>query len=179
MKPSNPLHAVPLQYDEIDSPVGTVLIAVEGARLAALDFSGDEARMTALLEKRYGTGVFSQRMVKTVDPCGFSAKLRAYFAGDLRALDAIAVTTGGTPFEQACWQALRAIPPGTTASYGQQAARLGKPRAMRAVGRTNGLNPIALVLPCHRVVGADGSLTGYAGGLWRKEWLLKHEGAAR
>ena len=175
MKPL--LNTSTLLYDTIATPIGRALIAVDGEHLAALDFEGYEPRMEALLEKRYGAGVFKQRLVKSHDPCGFSSKVSAYFAGDLRALDAIPVSTGGTAFEQACWQALRTIPAGTTATYGEQAARLQNPKAVRAVGRTNGLNPIAIVLPCHRVVGANGKLTGYAGGLWRKEWLLKHESA--
>ena len=165
-----------LLFDEIDSPIGMVLIAVDDGKLCALDFAGDETRMEALLEKRYGSGIFRQGMVKKPNPCGFSDKVRHYFAGELSALETIPVATGGTAFQQACWQALRHIPPGSTASYGEQAARLSNPKAVRAVGRTNGLNPVALVLPCHRVVGANGTLTGYAGGLWRKEWLLKHEG---
>ena len=166
-----------LDYDEIDSPIGKVLIAVDEGKLCALDFAGFEERMQALLEKRYGVGIFRQGMVKKPNPCGFSEMLLAYFSGELNALDRIPVSTGGTAFQQACWRALREIPPGITATYGEQAARLANPKAVRAVGRTNGLNPVALVLPCHRVVGANGTLTGYAGGLWRKEWLLKHEGA--
>ncbi|HET8842556.1 MAG TPA: methylated-DNA--[protein]-cysteine S-methyltransferase, partial [Ktedonobacteraceae bacterium] len=103
--------------------------------------------------------------------------LRAYLAGDPRSLDAIPVDTGGTAFQQQVWSALRSIPLGTTTTYGELAASLGKPKAYRAVGATNALNPIAIVLPCHRVVGADASLTGYAGGLHRKDWLLRHERA--
>jgi methylated-DNA-[protein]-cysteine S-methyltransferase len=111
----------------------------------------------------------------TTDPCGFSSQVRSYFAGDYHCLDTIPVSTGGTPFQQQVWFALRTIPPGKTITYGELAAKLGKPTAYRAVGGTNALNPIAIVLPCHRVVGANASLTGYAGGLERKQWLLEHE----
>jgi methylated-DNA-[protein]-cysteine S-methyltransferase len=111
------------------------------------------------------------------DPAGISSRLRAYFGGDLAALDAIEVDTGGTSFQQDVWRALREIPVGKTVSYGELARRIGRPSATRAVGLTNGLNPCAVVVPCHRVIGADGSLTGFGGGLHRKRWLLEHEGA--
>jgi methylated-DNA-[protein]-cysteine S-methyltransferase len=102
--------------------------------------------------------------------------LRAYFAGDLHALDTIAVDPlGGTPFQRRVWLALRSIPAGTTVSYQMLARRIRAPKAMRAVGAANGANPVPIVLPCHRVIGADGSLTGYGGGLPRKRWLLRHE----
>jgi methylated-DNA-[protein]-cysteine S-methyltransferase len=100
----------------------------------------------------------------------------AYFGGDLHAIDHIPVDVGGTPFQHQVWLALRSIPAGHTATYAEQARRINHPTATRAVGRTNGLNPIAIILPCHRVVGSNGALTGYAGGLHRKAWLLQHEG---
>ena len=103
--------------------------------------------------------------------------LARYFAGALDALDDINVVPVGTDFQRAVWLALREIPAGQTISYGQLAARLGRPRAVRAVGAANGANPLPIVLPCHRVVGSDGSLTGYGGGVERKTWLLRHEGA--
>ena len=115
-------------------------------------------------------------LLPTSNPCGFSTRVHDYFAGDYHALDAIAVNTGGTPFQQQVWSTLRSIPVGTTLTYGTLAAQVGRPTAYRAVGATNGLNPVAIVLPCHRVVGANASLTGYAGGIERKEWLLQHEG---
>ena len=104
--------------------------------------------------------------------------LAAYFDGDLASIDGIECATGGTPFQRAVWKALRDIPAGRTESYGQLAARIGVPKAVRAVGLANGANPIGLVVPCHRVIGANGSLTGYGGGIERKRWLLNHEGAA-
>ena len=161
-----------LCFDEIPSAIGTVLLVTDGARLCALDYVGYEQRMTDLLKPRYG----SVRLKKSPDPCGFSSRIRAYLHGEYRALDEIPVSTGGTLFQQRVWTALRTIPPGTVMSYGEMAAQLGQPRAFRAVGAANALNPIAIVVPCHRLVGANGSLTGYAGGLERKRLLLEHEG---
>lgn len=162
-----------VQLDSFDSPIGTILLVVDGERLCSLDFMEYEQRMMLLLKRRYSS---SLSFTSTTNPCGFRSRLHDYFAGDYSALDTIPVTTGGTVFQQHVWSALRTIPPGTTMTYGTLAAHLGKPTAYRAVGRTNALNPIAIVLPCHRVVGADASLTGYAGGLERKRWLLQHEG---
>ena len=104
--------------------------------------------------------------------------VEAYFDGDAQALDGLAVKTGGTAFQRSVWAALRDIPAGETRSYGQLAAAIGSPRAVRAAGLANGQNPIAVIVPCHRVIGANGTLTGYAGGLERKKWLLAHEAAA-
>lgn len=104
-------------------------------------------------------------------------RLHAYFDGDLEALDAIEVEHQGTEFQRAVWAELRRIPVGKTISYRELAIRVGRPKAMRAVGAANGQNRIAIVVPCHRVIGADGTLTGYAGGLERKRWLLEHERA--
>ncbi len=103
--------------------------------------------------------------------------IEAYFAGDLEALDRIAVDPEGTPFQLRVWKALRRVRSGRTVSYGALAKRIGSPSAVRAVALCNARNPVALVIPCHRVIGADGSLTGYGGGLNRKRWLLEHEGA--
>jgi methylated-DNA-[protein]-cysteine S-methyltransferase len=158
--------------DYIDSPVGTVVIVVDGEEMCSLDFTATEQRMLALLRRRYG----QFRLVPTINPCGFSDLVRGYFLSNYHCLDAIPVNTGGTPFQRQVWSALRTIPPGTTTTYGRLAAQLEKPTAYRAVGAANALNPVALVLPCHRVIGADSSLTGYAGGLACKQWLLQHEG---
>src|SRR5688500_16265974 len=105
--------------------------------------------------------------------------LTAYFDGELAAIDRIPVEAIGSEFQQRVWAELRKIPVGTTTSYGALAKKLGKPGASRAVGLANGSNPIGVVVPCHRVIGADGTLTGYGGGLPRKQWLLEHEGAIR
>ncbi|GCF07575.1 methylated-DNA--[protein]-cysteine S-methyltransferase [Dictyobacter arantiisoli] len=161
-----------LLYDTVESPIGPIVLVVDGERLCSLDYTDYEPRMLRLLEQRYR----SIHLQPAIDPCGFSSSLRAYLAGDYHSLDTIPVSTGGTPFQQQVWQALRNIPSGTTITYGELAARLGNPTAYRAVGGTNALNPVAIVLPCHRVVGANQSLTGYAGGLERKQWLLQHEG---
>ncbi len=127
--------------------------------------------MMKLLHKRYR----SFELVESKLP-EFSSKIRAYLDGDYGSLEDIPLNAGGTDFQQLVWQNLRTIPVGSTASYGQIAANLGKPTAARAVGMANSLNPIGIVVPCHRVIGASGKLTGYAGGLERKQWLLQHEG---
>jgi methylated-DNA-[protein]-cysteine S-methyltransferase len=104
------------------------------------------------------------------------AVLTRYFGGETTAIDAVAVEMNGTPFQKTVWAALRRIPCGTTISYAELARRIGEPAAVRAVGTANGANPVALIVPCHRVIGSNGSLTGYGGGLDRKQWLLTHEG---
>jgi methylated-DNA-[protein]-cysteine S-methyltransferase len=162
-----------LLTDHILSKLGTLVIVVRDGRLCAADFEDCRARILASIESRYGTVEFE----RTADPFGIRTRLLAYFAGDLRAIDTLVVETGGTPFQQEVWIALRAIPAGSTVTYTDLARKVGRPAAIRAVGTINGRNPLAIVVPCHRVVGSDGSLTGYAGGLWRKRWLLTHEGA--
>jgi methylated-DNA-[protein]-cysteine S-methyltransferase len=164
-----------LNYDQLESPIGSILLAVEGGQLCALEFADSETRFAASLRRRYG----SVSLHAAADPCEFSSRLRAYFAGELHTIDGIAVCTGGTSFQQQVWAALRAIPPGTTRSYGALAAQLGNPAAARAVGAANGRNPISIVIPCHRLIGSDGRLVKYGGGMDRKGWLLRHEGAMR
>ncbi len=161
-----------LQIDRIESPLGSILLVTDGVSLCALDFAGYETRMICLLQKRYS----SVELMDAIDPQGFSSKIRTYLAGDYSSLDNIPVNASGTDFQQLVWQGLQTIPVGTTLSYGELATKLGKPTAARAVGMANSLNPIAIVVPCHRVIGAKAKLTGYAGGLDRKQWLLKHEG---
>lgn len=112
-------------------------------------------------------------------PSSACLALARYFAGDLAAIESVDVSFGGTPFQRQVWAALRRIPAGRTISYTTLAAEVGRPRAVRAVGTANGSNPIGIVVPCHRVIGADGSLAGYAGGVARKQWLLEHEGRRR
>ncbi len=164
---------MPLLIDHLESPVGEVLILTDGEKLCALDFRGYEDRMNRLLEPRFD----GQKWQDADDPQGVSSKLKAYFEGDVTAVDDIPVDTGGTAFQQRVWAALRKIPAGRTATYGELATKLGNSNASRAVGLANSLNPVAIVVPCHRVIGANGTLTGYAGGLDRKKWLLEHEGA--
>lgn len=160
-----------LQLDRIASPIGELVLVVDGVELVALDYAEYEQRMLRLLGRRYGEFALEPE----ADPHGYSRRVQAYLAGDMAALNVIPVSTGGTPFQRQVWSALREIPAGSVISYGQLAAKLGRPNAARAVGMSNSLNPIAIVLPCHRVVGANNSLTGYAGGLERKAWLLEHE----
>jgi len=162
-----------LQIDRVPSPIGLVLLVANGTSLVSLDFEGYEARLHALLAKRYR----HYRLVEASNPLGASSRLEAYFAGEVAGLDDIPVDTGGTDFQREVWGGLRRIPSGAVMSYGQLAASLGRPKASRAGGDANSLNPVAIVLPCHRVIGSNRSLTGYAGGLERKRWLLAHERA--
>lgn len=163
-----------LGLTRLASPLGTMLVSFDAeGNLRTLDFETHEARMRALLARQNGP----HELVGAVAPVAIARAMEAYFAGDLRAIDALPVATGGTAFQREVWAVLREIPAGTTTSYGALAARLGKPGASRAVGLANGANPVGIVVPCHRVIGADGMLTGYGGGLPRKKWLLAHEGA--
>lgn len=164
-----------LRFDTVPSPLGPLTLVASAQAACALDFADGDPHLRAWLKKRFG----SVSLRRARDPHGYSTRLRAYFAGDLDALEEIAVDTGGTAFQRGVWIRLRGIAAGTTVSYGDIARALGHPTAARAVGAAAGRNPIALVIPCHRVVGADGSLTGYAGGLSRKRWLLAHEGIRR
>ncbi|MFT4911907.1 MAG: methylated-DNA-[protein]-cysteine S-methyltransferase [Brevundimonas sp.] len=158
--------------ERISTPVGTVLLVTDGeGAVRALDFDDYEPRMLRLLARHYGPVVLSPG----ASPARVRAAIAAYFAGDRQALDGIAVRTGGTEFQRQVWAALRAIPAGETRSYGQLAASIDRPKAVRAVGLANGANPVGIIVPCHRVIGTNGSLTGYAGGLERKKWLLAHE----
>ncbi|HEY7436965.1 MAG TPA: methylated-DNA--[protein]-cysteine S-methyltransferase [Methylomirabilota bacterium] len=160
-----------LLIDEIASPLGRVAIAARAGRLCALEFGS--VRLARQLSARYPD--VPRRRAR--DPFGLSSRIRAYLAGDLAAVDRIRVETGGTRFQRRVWRALRRIPAGDTMTYGGLARALGHGAAARAVGAANGRNPISLVVPCHRLVGGDDSLTGYGGGLWRKRWLLHHEAA--
>jgi methylated-DNA-[protein]-cysteine S-methyltransferase len=159
---------------ELDTPLGRVVVVARDGVLVLLDFADDERRWGPLLARRFPAATTAE----AADPGGAVTALAEYFVGDPAALDAVAVDPGGTAFQQRVWLALRAIRPGTVITYAELARRVGVPRGFRAVGITNGRNPISIVLPCHRVIGADGSLTGYGGGLWRKAWLLRHEGVA-
>jgi len=161
-----------VHIDEIESPVGKIVLAETGGALCALDFEEGPEPVLARLKRRYGA--LQARPGNGVRE--LRDRLEAYFQGDLKALDGLPVEPGGTPFQRDVWSALQRIPAGSTTSYSELAASIGRPSAVRAVGMANSRNPIAVVIPCHRVVGRDGSLTGYAGGLERKRWLLRHEG---
>jgi methylated-DNA-[protein]-cysteine S-methyltransferase len=162
--------------DRLPTPIGTLLIVFdEEGRLRALDWEDYDARMRRLLRLQCGSEI---ELREVGAPKSIRDPLNAYFAGEFSTLDRIEVETGGTPFQRKLWAALRTIPSGQTSSYGALAAKIGAPNAVRAVGAANGANPISIVLPCHRVIGANQRLTGYGGGLNRKHWLLTHEGAA-
>jgi methylated-DNA-[protein]-cysteine S-methyltransferase len=162
-----------LSYDEFDSPIGGILFVSKGDATCALDFAAYEKRMHTLLERRFGT----VDLRRGEDPQNLKRQLRNYFDGDLHAFDQTQVCTQGTAFQESVWKALRGIPVGETWTYGQLAVHIRRPKASRAVGHANSLNPVAIIVPCHRVIGASSALTGYAGGMERKEWLLRHEGA--
>lgn len=165
-----------LQVDRYESPVGCILLVCDAqSNLRALDFVDYRARMERLLLQHYGAFTLHDAPA----PAALRGALDRYFAGDLRALDAVQVETGGTPFQREVWRALRTIPAGGTTSYGALAALLGRPGSARAVGTANGKNPVAIVVPCHRVIGTAGAMTGYAGGLPRKQWLIAHESRQR
>jgi methylated-DNA-[protein]-cysteine S-methyltransferase len=159
--------------DEVESPIGKVIFAVRDGKICALGFEEHWPTLEKGLERRLG-GV---ELVRRNDPEGFSERLRAYFRGDVATIDSIPVDPAGTPFQLQVWSALREIPCGRTLSYGELARVIGKPESVRAVGAANGQNPISIVVPCHRVIGADGKLIGYGGGIERKRWLLAHEKA--
>jgi methylated-DNA-[protein]-cysteine S-methyltransferase len=162
-------------HDRFRSPIGEMLVVTDKAgRLRSLDFDDYEDRMRLLLRRQIG----DCELVAQAAPTPVRHALEAYFDGDLTMIDGLEVANGGTDFQRRVWAALRDIPVGTTESYGALALRIGAPKAVRAVGLANGANPVALVVPCHRVIGANGSLTGYGGGIERKRWLLTHERAA-
>ena len=160
-----------LDYDELESPIGRILFASNDEGICALDYAGYESRMGDLLSRRFGSFEFRRGS----DRFQLRPRLLSYFEGQLRALDDTPVSMTGTAFQVEVWKALREIPAGHTRTYGELAERLGRAQAARAVGHANSLNPVAIIVPCHRVIGASSALTGYAGGLARKEWLLRHE----
>lgn len=149
-----------LLTEYVASPIGAVVLRHDGRKLHRLDFADGPPASAVGASKS-----------------AFAIAVAAYFAGEFDALEDLPTTTNGTAFETTVWQTLREIPVGHTWSYKALAEAIGRPKAVRAVGAANGRNPVSLVLPCHRVIGADGSLTGYGGGLERKAWLLRHEGA--
>jgi methylated-DNA-[protein]-cysteine S-methyltransferase len=162
-----------LLTDKIDTPIGAMTLIARDGVLLLLEFDEAEDRIARELSQRFK----EFELEPAHNPFGLTDRVRAYFAGELHALDAALTDGGGTAFETQVWRELKRIPLGETISYGELARRIGNKNAMRAVGLANGKNPIAIAVPCHRVIGADGSLTGYGGGLHRKEWLLRHEGA--
>jgi methylated-DNA-[protein]-cysteine S-methyltransferase len=168
------LNVLSLFIDRIDTPIGELLLVVDNAgKLRALDWADYEERMLRLLRVHYGKAGF--KLEPAHNPHGLRDAINRYFAGDVGAIDDISVETAGTPFQRSVWKELRNIPRGSAISYGKLAEQIARPKAVRAVGLANGSNPIGIVVPCHRVIGSNGSLTGYGGGLERKRWLLEHE----
>lgn len=159
---------------DVPSPIGTIrLVCRRDGILCSLDFKSNWKEVRQRLEERFEKITFRKDHSLSCKVL----RLKRYLSGDLHALDRVKVDTGGTPFQQKVWKALRRIPPGKTISYGELAERIGMSGGARAVGAANRANPIPIVIPCHRVIGSNGTLTGYAGGLDRKLWLLRHEGA--
>ncbi len=157
--------------DAIESPVGVLTVAERAGRVCLLHFGPDGPAVHEMFDRWYP----GEPRVRQPVP-GVAAVMGRYFNGEVGVLDAIPVELNGTPFQKNVWQALRRIPAGTTISYAALAKRIGDPSAVRAVGTANGANPVAVIVPCHRVIGSNGRLTGYGGGLDRKQWLLEHEG---
>ena len=165
-----------LFIDRTATPIGELIVVADGqGRLRAVDWTDREAGMLRGLRLHDGARGFALKPKR--NPGGLTRAMAAYFKGDLEVIESLAVATNGTPFQRKVWRALRRIPVGTTLSYAELARRIDRASAVRAVGHANGANPISIVVPCHRVVGSDGSLTGYGGGIARKRWLLAHEAA--
>ena len=159
----------------METPVGTLTVAGHDERVCLVHFGAAADQVRKTLSTWYPDAPIKDAR----DPAGAVAVLRRYFKGDLDCLEEIEVELHGTPFQRDVWLALRTVKAGTTKSYAQLASQVGTPAAVRAVGAANGANPVAVVLPCHRIIGSNGSLTGYGGGLDRKRWLLDHEGVKR
>lgn len=171
------VESLTLLVDRLTTPIGELLIVADRERkLRTIDWTDHEKRMRLLLDRYYGKGRYDLQAAR--DTGGLTSAMRAYFKGDIGAIDRLPVDeSAGTAFQKSVWRALRKIPRGKTISYAELARRIGKPKAVRAAGLANGQNPISIVVPCHRVIGSNGTLTGYGGGLPRKKWLLEHEGA--
>jgi methylated-DNA-[protein]-cysteine S-methyltransferase len=158
--------------ERLDTPLGEAMLIADGdGALRWFEWDDPAHRWEKAYRRRY-PGV---ALVEKKNPFGHAKALRDYFDGDIFAVDRLDVAFAGTPFQLKVWNALRAIRGGETTTYAALAGRIGNPAAVRAVGLANGQNPISLVVPCHRVIGSNGTLTGYGGGLPRKSWLLDHE----
>jgi methylated-DNA-[protein]-cysteine S-methyltransferase len=166
--------AIQFLTDRIETPIGDLdIVADEAGRLRAVEWTDHADRMHHSLRLHYGKDGYTLKTAR--NPAGLSRALRAYFDGELAAIDRLKVATGGTDFQKSVWKTLRTIACGETITYAMLAQCVGRPTAVRAVGHANGDNPISVVVPCHRVIGTNGSLTGYGGGIERKRWLLAHE----
>jgi len=162
-----------IHISRFPSPVGPLSLATVDGRLVHLDFDDNEARMHTLQARRFRNPEWQEQPGSA--PAAVIEWLETYFAGAFPPLPWQQIQLTGTDFQQQVWQGLTCIPAGEHRSYRALAETLGNPRAVRAVARANALNPVAILIPCHRVIGSNGSLTGYAGGLERKAWLLDHE----
>ena len=173
--PTNNAPPEALALERLATPIGTALVVTDGTgRLRAFNWTDYEGQMLSWVARHYPKVPLSEGRAGE----GVRSGLLAYFGGEAGALANIPWVASGTPFQLQVWNALCGIPLGETWSYAQLAETIGRPTAVRAVGLANGANPVAVVVPCHRVIGTNGSLTGYGGGLSRKRWLLAHEGAA-
>jgi methylated-DNA-[protein]-cysteine S-methyltransferase len=162
--------APPLEYAEVDTPIGTFRVVYEGRSVKAVD----------LLERGLPQSPIPEGATEhagTLPPGSPPRQFHEYFSGKRRSFDVAVEPLDGAPFDRAVWTALSAVPSGATVSYGELARRAGYPGAARAVGGSMRRNPVPIIVPCHRVVGEDGTLTGFGLGLWRKRWLLDKEGA--
>jgi methylated-DNA-[protein]-cysteine S-methyltransferase len=165
-----------LFLSRLESPAGDLLLVTDNDHnIRALDFATHEAHLRRGLREHYG----SAELTDAPAPAEIAEAIARYFSGELRAIDALSTATAGSDLQRRVWAALRDIPVGTTTTYGKLARELGfdDPRAAIDIGAANGANPIAIVVPCHRVIASNGDLKGYAWGLQRKRWLLEHEGA--
>ena len=159
-------------FTVLPSPIGELTCLVRNDVLVGVAFDGDAGGTLGKVRRRFA----GEEVRDAREAGGVRAAFARYFGGDTSALDALAVDPGGTPFQAKVWMSLREIAAGKTWSYEDLARRVGSPAAVRAVGAANGANPLPLVLPCHRVIGKNGKLVGYGGGMERKTWLLRHEG---
>lgn len=177
--PTGPALADPLEFltDSFPTPIGELAIMADGdGRLRGLAWGDRIEIKRKVLDRHYGAGAYV--LVPARDPFGLVTALCRYFAGELHVIDDLPVATLGSAFQRAVWAELRRIPCGETISYGEMARRVGDPGASRAVGLANNANPVGIVVPCHRVIGSDGRLVGFGGGMARKRWLLSHESRA-
>lgn len=166
---SNQKKQNPIARASMRSPIGRLMILADDKGITEIRFPNNNEVMPSLPSS---TGQASEHVERAID------QLQAYFDGHLKAFD-LPLSVGGTDFQKGVWAQLQKVSYGTTASYGQIAAAIDKPKAARAVGMANNKNRIPIIIPCHRIIGSNGSLTGFAGGLDTKSWLLKHEGIDR
>ncbi len=166
------VHTMSLSIIRYHSPIGPIEVRATGAAVTAVEYVEDLPAADAIGHESCAASASAHSLLEEAQ-----RQLAAYFAGSLRCFD-LPLALEGTPFQRQVWQQLQRVGYGETASYGEIAEAIDNPKAVRAVGAANGRNPVAIIVPCHRIIGSGGraKLTGYGGGLWRKEWLLRHEG---